>query len=392
MTPGAPRAALPGWPIFDDEQIEAVVAVLRSGRTNYWTGQQCRVFERAFAGYCGAAHALSTASGTRALEMSLVGLGIGPGDEVIVPARSFIATASAVVLCGAVPVFADVEHDSQNLTAASAAAVLTPRTRAIIAVHLSGWPCEMDSLCDLASERGLYVVEDCAQAHGATVAGRRVGGIGHAAAFSFCEDKIMSTGGEGGMMMCRDEAVFERAWSYREHGKRIEALTPAAGPGYRWLHDSVGTNARMTEVQAAIGNVQLRRLDDWIAARQSNADRVAAKLADIAALRVARPPPHLGHAGYRLAMTIDARQLRGGWTRDRIVGALQRAGVPCSAGVCPELYRETALAPYAPRQRLPVAAQLADTHLDLRLPPTLSNEDLEFIAAQCARVCDQALR
>ena len=197
----------PSWPCFTHDEAKAVADVLLSNRVNYWTGNEGREFEREFAEAVGCTHAVAVANGTVALELALKVLGVGNGDEVIVTPRTFMASASAIVNAGAKPVFADVDRESQNITADSIRPVLTERTRAIICVHLAGWPCDMDPIMDLAAERGLWVIEDCAQAHGARYKGRSVGSLGHVAAWSFCQDKIMTTGGEGGMLTTNDPEI-----------------------------------------------------------------------------------------------------------------------------------------------------------------------------------------
>ena len=260
------------WPSFTEEEALAVSRVLLSNKVNYWTGNEIRLFEQEFAEWTGVEHAVALANGTLALELSLLALGIGDGDEVIVTPRSFVASASCILRCGAIPVFADVDPDSQNITAKTIEKALTVRTKAIICVHMAGWPCDMDPILSLAHAKGLFIVEDCAQAHGAIYKGNRVGGIGHIAAWSFCQDKIMTTGGEGGMVTTNDAQLAKAVWSLKEHGKAPEALESCTskGKGYRWLHDSLGTNGRMTEMQAAIGRIQLGRVADWVAKRQAN--------------------------------------------------------------------------------------------------------------------------
>ena len=215
---------LPSWPVFEADEIDAVRRVLESGKVNYWTGTECREFEKEFAAHCDASYAIALANGTVALELALEAAGVGAVDEVVVTPRSFVASASCAVRVGAKPVFADVDLESQNITAESIEAVLSDRTRAIVAVHHAGWPCDMDEIVSLANERDIIVVEDCAQAHGATYRGRPIGGIGHVAAFSFCQDKIMTTGGEGGMLVTNDEAVWKRAWSLKDHGKNYDSV------------------------------------------------------------------------------------------------------------------------------------------------------------------------
>jgi dTDP-4-amino-4,6-dideoxygalactose transaminase len=378
------------WPRFDDEQIAAAVAVLRSGKVNYWTGEQGRAFEAEFAEAAGCRYGIALANGTVALELALRCLDIGAGDEVVVTPRTFLASASCAVVCGARPVFADVDPVSQNITAASIEAVLSSRTKAVIAVHLAGWPCDMDPILELCRSRGLKLIEDCAQAHGATYRGRPVGSFGDAAAFSFCQDKIMTTAGEGGMLVTDDRALWSRAWAYKDHGKSFEAVYERVHPqGFRWLHESFGTNWRMTEVQAAIGRVQLRRLPEWLDRRRRNAAILTGRLQAIPALRVTRPPNHAGHAYYKYYAFVRPERLAEGWDRDRILTAITSRGVPCFSGSCSEIYREKAFdgTGLAPAERLPVARALGETALMLLVHPTLLEADM----AQTARVVEDVL-
>jgi dTDP-4-amino-4,6-dideoxygalactose transaminase len=366
-------ADMTGWPVFDDEQIAVAAAVLRSGKVNYWTGDEGRKFEAEFAEAVGCRYGIALANGTVALELALRCLDIGPGDEVVVTPRSFMASASCVVACGAKPVFADVDRDSQNITAETIRAVLSPRTRAVIAVHLAGWPCDMAPITALCREHGLKLIEDCAQAHGATYRGRPVGSLGDIAAFSFCQDKIMTTAGEGGMLVTDDAALWSRAWAYKDHGKSFEAVYERAHPpGFRWLHESFGTNWRMTELQAAVGRVQLRRLPAWLERRRRNAAILTERLEAIPALRVTRTPNHAGHACYKYYAFVRPERLAGGWDRDRLVAAITARGVTCLTGSCSEIYREKAFAltDMVPARRLPVARELGETALMFLIDPT----------------------
>src|SRR3982074_943459 len=247
------------WPHFTDDEIESVTGVLKSGRVNYWTGEQGRLFEKEYAESIGTKYAIAVANGPVGLQLALYALGIGPGDEAVVTSRSFIASASCVVMRGAIPVFADVDADSQNISAESIARVLGPHTKAIIVVHLAGWPCDMDSSTALAECQGLQIVEDCAQAHGGIYKGRSVGSMGAINAFSFCQDKILTTGGEGGLVCTNDEELWERAWSFKDHGKSFAAVYKREhAPGYRLLNESYRANWRATDMQSALGRVLQR--------------------------------------------------------------------------------------------------------------------------------------
>jgi len=385
---------LPEWPSFASDEIEAASAVLASGKVNYWTGEEGRSFEREYAASVGTNYAIALANGTVALELALYASGIGVGDEVIVPSRTFIATASCAVMRGAVPVVADVDPVSGNLTAESVAPLLTRRTKAIIAVHLAGWPCDMDPIRELARKHGIKVIEDCAQAHGATYKGRAVGSIGDIGAFSFCQDKILSTGGEGGLITTNDERVWNLAWSFKDHGKSFDAVYNRKHPiGFRWLHESFGTNWRLTEMQSAIGRVLLRKLPDRVQLRRRNAAILDQEFFQIPALRVVTPPNDFGHSYYKYYVYVRPELLRDGWDRDRLMSAINAEGVPCSSGSCSEIYLEKAFPQvWRPANRLPNAARLSETSLMFLVHPTLSAEDMRSTASSVQKVMSVAMQ
>ena len=371
------------WPLYDPEEVGAVARVLESGCVNYWTGGEGHSFEQEFSSYCGVKHAIALANGTVALELALRALGVGAGDEVIVTARTFVASASAIVMVGATPVFADVDRESQNITRDTIREKITPKTRAVIAVHLAGHPCDMDPIMALAEEHEIKVIEDCAQAHGATYKGRKVGSLGHVAAFSFCQDKIISTGGEGGMLLTDDDQVWQSGWEFKDHGKSREAVFERKHPtGFRWLHDSIGTNWRMTEMQAAIGRLQLGKLDQWVAQRNSYAMLLNSKLSGCAALRCPTPSIDFLHAFYKYYIFFDESQLMPGWNQGRIIDAINQQGVFCQSGTCPLVNREQAFSLLSADQEtnLPVAEELGRTSLMLLVDPSMTHAQMEMSA------------
>jgi len=368
------------WPSFTEEEANAVRDVVLSNKVNYWTGQECRAFEKEFAAWAGTDYAIALANGTVALDLALQALGIGEGDEVIVTPRTFLASVSSIVNAGAVPVFAEVDWDTQNITAETIKAVLTPRTRGIICVHLAGWPCDMDPIMALAAEHGLKVIEDCAQAHGALYKGRPVGSIGHVGAWSFCQDKIMTTGGEGGMITTNDHELWATMWAFKDHGKSYDAVYQREhAPGFRWLHESFGTNWRMMEVQGAIGRIQVRRMPAWHQARSTNAEAIWACARGLAGLRVPQVPDEVVHAAYKCYVFVEAQALRAGWTRDRIINEIVERGVPCYSGSCSEVYLEKAFdgTGWRPQHRFAVAQALGETSLMFLVHPTLSTVEIE---------------
>ena len=366
------------WPQFEPDEIEAVTNVLRSGKVNYWTGNEGRLFEEEYARYTGGQYALAVSNGTVALELALYALGIGPGDEVVVPCRSFMASASCVVMRGAIPVFADIDRDSQTLTADTIRTVLSPRTKAVIAVHLAGWPCDMDPIITLARRHHLKVIEDCAQAHGATYKDRPVGSLGDAAAFSFCQDKIFTTGGEGGMVITNDSEAWKRAWSFRDHGRDSQPSSESCPPwGFRWMRNSFGTNWRLTEMQSALGRVLLEKLPERVEKRRRNAAILTSEFSKIPGLRVTPAPAEVGHAYYKYYAFVRPEALVAGWDRDRILAALNAEGIPSFVGSCSEIYLEKAFSNgLRPVERCRVGRDLGETSLMFLVHSTLGDGDM----------------
>jgi dTDP-4-amino-4,6-dideoxygalactose transaminase len=388
------------WPSYTEEEAEAVRRVLLSNRVNYWTGTECREFEVEFAAWCGARHAVALANGTLALDAALRALRIGPGDEVVVTPRTFMASVSCVANTGAIPVFADVDADSGNVDGQSIARALTARTRAVICVHLAGWPCEMDSIMALATKHDLKIVEDCAQAHGARYNGRSVGTFGDVAAWSFCQDKVMTTGGEGGMATTDDPKLWRAMWSLKDHGKDFSAVYERQHPpGFRWLHESFGSNWRMLEMQAAIGRIQLRRMADWCRQRGNYLRAIWDTCRRVGCLRVPefyprRDQTQFVHAGYRCYVYVRPERLQDGWSRERIAEEINALGVPCYQGSCSEVYLEKAFdgTGWRPQERLRVAKGLGETSLAFLVHPTLTESEIGETCIAIRRVCERASR
>ena len=383
------------WPQYDDDEIAAATALLKSGKVNYWTGDEGRQFESEYAQYLGRKHAVAVANGTVGLELALYALGVGAGDEVVVPSRTYIASASCAVMRGATPIVADIDLTSQVLTVETIAAALTPRTKAIIVVHLAGWPCEMDEIMAFANKHGLFVIEDCAQAHGARYKGKPVGAWGHVAAFSFCQDKIMSTGGEGGLIALDDEILWKKAWAYKDIGRSYDAVYyKKHATGFRWLTESFGTNWRLTEIQSAIGRIQLRKLNGWINQRRANAALLDAGLESIEGLIVARPDENCYHAYYKYYAFVQIEQLAKGWSRNRVMEEIGAHGIPCGVGSCSEIYLEKAFvdAGYVPSHYLDNAKKLGETSLMFQVHPTLNSMHMNHSIEVIKQVMQKAIR
>lgn len=381
------------WPCFTQEEADAVSNVLLSNQVNYWTGIECREFEKDFAQWSDSQYAIALSNGTLALDVALKALGVSRGDDVIVTPRTFLASASTVITAGANPIFADVDLNSQNITADSIRAVLTPKTKAVIVVHLAGMPADMDPIMALAAERGFYVIEDCAQAHGARYKGRSVGSIGHIGAWSFCQDKIMTTGGEGGMVTTNDKALWQTMWSYKDHGKSFDSVYyKQHPPGFRWVHDSFGTNWRMLEMQAVIGRIQLKRMAIWSSTRIANAALLDAVARSYPVFRLVDVPSDVVHAEYKHYFFVNETKLAQGWSRDRIVDEVLALGVPCYHGSCSEVYLEKAFdnTSWRPENRLPNAKHLGETSVMMLVHPTLTSDEMRKACDVLSHVLSRA--
>ncbi len=383
------------WPSFDQEYIDVVSKVLESGKVNYWTGQECRKFEEEFAQYFGSSYSIALANGTLALDLAFIALDIGEGDEVLVTSRTFIASVSSIINAGATPVFVDVCMNSQNILPSEIKKNLNERTKAIVCVHLGGWPCEMDEIMKIAKEHKLSVIEDCAQAHGAMYKGKSVGSIGDIGCWSFCQDKIMTTGGEGGMVTTSNPDLWEKMWSYKDHGKSYEAVYKKNHkPGFRWLHESFGTNWRMTEIQGAIGRIQLKRMPKWTEKRNILQSKLWESCKKLPGLRVPKFKNNESsvHGAYKAYIFINEDNLKQGWNRDRIIEELTKDGVDCFSGSCSEVYLEKAFneKPYKPKVRLKNAKELGETSLMFLIHPTISEQEMERKCKSITKVMTKA--
>ena len=387
--------AISPWPFFDEHQINIASSVLSSGQVNAWTGSQTRAFESEFSSWCGSRHSIAMANGSLALSAAYLAVGLGSGDEIITTPRTFIATASSAVLLGATPVFADVDPDSGSITAATIAPLITPRTKAISVVHLGGWPADMPAICDLARSHGIAVIEDCAQAHGARLDGISVGNFSDIATWSFCQDKIISTAGEGGMVTTSSSELWDVMWALKDHGKTFEAVFEREHPlGFRWLHERFGSNFRLTELQSAIGRLQLKHLPEWTAIRTRNSLLLANAMRDVSSVRVPLPDDHVTHAWYKFYAFVQPEALADGWNRDRILSEIVALGYPAFSGSCSEIYLEKCFqgSGLAPVQRLPIARRLGETSLMFLVHPTITPHQMAGYAHAVRSVVQKACR
>jgi dTDP-4-amino-4,6-dideoxygalactose transaminase len=393
------------WPFFSKEDVDKVQKILLSGKVNYWTGNECRKFEKEFATFTNTQYAIALANGTVALDLAIFGLGIKFGDEIIVTSRTFIASISSIINAGAIPKFVDVSSNSQNISAQNITDSITSKTKAIMCVHLAGWPCDMDEIMKIANEYNLFIIEDCAQAHGAKYKGKSVGSIGDVGCWSFCQDKIMSTGGEGGMVTTNNELLWKKMWAYKDHGKSYDAVYNQAhppGPSFKWLHESFGTNWRLTEFQGAIGRLQLKKMSDWTTARNNNLKAIWRTASSLNGLRVpdfkcqscngCNRTNKCIHAGYKCYVFVEPRKLNEGWSRNKIIESINSKGIPCFPGSCSEVYLEKAFddTNFRPKNPLPIAKTLGENALMFLIDPTISKNQIKQTCLVLASVMSQA--
>lgn len=368
------------WPFFTNEMIDNVKNVLQSGKVNQWTGSKVFEFEKKFAEYFGTKYAIALSNGSVAIELCLKAIGIHPGDEIIVTPRTFIASASSVNICGGTPIFIDVDENSQNITLQNIQKAYTTKTKAVILVHLAGWPCQLSEIVDWCHEHNIYVIEDCAQSHGAKYNNKYAGTFGDINAWSFCQDKIITTGGEGGMVTTDNYQLYKIAWSYKDHGKNYDKvfLTPKpTTPSFRWLHDSIGTNWRMTEMQASIGIDALEHLDEWVNFRRSAAAIFNSVFSELHLVRITLPPDNIYHSYYKYYFFINPNYLKKNCTRDDIISQINNLGIPCFQGTCGEVYKEKA---YSYDLQLPVTKQLTQNSIMLLVDPSYTLDTIKQIS------------
>lgn len=373
---------LSNWPEFDKEQVNAVSNLLRSGAVR-GNGVETKSFEKEFAEYINVSKAIAIANGSLALSSAYLSLGIGKGDQVITTPRTFIATASSLALLGAIPIFADVDRDSGNICPKSIETLINKKTKAIVVVHLAGWPADMDKICSLAKKYKLSVIEDCAQAHGAGIFQngnfKKVGSFGDVSAWSFCQDKIISTGGEGGMITCNNEEIYRKIISFKDHGKNQDFLEKKIKQNkYAWVHDSFGSNFRLTEIQSCIGRIQLKLLEKWNNSRKENAKIITQELGNLSIIRIPILPSSIKHAWYKFYCYLNTEEMSLDWSRERIINEINNNGYPCFSGSCSEIYLEKCFlnSGFAPQKRRPVAKELGETSLMFLIDQTITSEKM----------------
>jgi dTDP-4-amino-4,6-dideoxygalactose transaminase len=379
--------------IYSKKITQKIGKILSSGKVNYWTGNECKKFEKDFSKYHKIKYSIAVANGSVALEMACKSLNLKNGDQIIVSPRSFIISASCVINVGLKPIFADV-NDNGNLSIEGIKKVYNKNIKAIILVHLTGLSCDLDPILDFVKKNKLFLIEDCSQAHGAVYKGKKVGSFGHISTWSFCQDKIISTGGEGGMISTNDKKLWLKLWSLKDHGKNYETVFHKKHKtGFRWLHDDLGSNYRMTEMQALIGRDQLKSLDKQVKKRNFIVNFFLNELKDFySKFNILKKPnfkcqtcPFRNslkkctkclHVFYRLNLFINKKKIK----QLKLIKQLNKNKIDCSIGSCPEIYRQKIFKKlgFYPKKRLSNAKLLGETSIAFPINP---NQDFKKIKA-----------
>ena len=380
------------YPFYNKNIIEKVTKILKSGRVNFWTGNECKKFEKEFSKYVENKYAVALSNGSVALELALKALRLKKGDEIIVSPRSFIISASCTLNLGLKPIFADID-DNGNMNIDEIKRAYNKNVKAIIVVHLNGMSCDLDPILKFAKKNKIFLIEDCAQAHGAIYKGRKVGSFGHISTWSFCQDKIISTGGEGGMISTNNKKLWLKIWSLKDHGKNYKSVFYKKHKiGFKWLHDDFGSNYRMTEMQAVIGREQLKSLGKQIKKRNLIASLYLNELKDYYLKYDILKKPNFKcqtcplkqnlkkcnkciHAFYRLNLFIDKNKIK----QNQLIQQLHKNKINCGVGSCPEIYREKIFKKLKlyPKKRLPNAKLLGETSIMFPINPNKSLKEVK---------------
>ena len=347
------------WPIVSSREINVINKVLKSNKLNYWSGHRCQEFESKFAKYFQIKHAISLANGSVALDIAIKCLGLKKNSEVIVTPRSYISSVTSVLNNNLKPVFVDIDLNSQNIESEHIEKKITKNTKAILLVHLGGMPCNIHKIISLAKKHKLKIIEDCSQAHGAKINNRYVGSFGDLAVWSLCNDKILNTIGEGGVIATNNFNYFKKLWGFKDCGKNYTKLLNRKKQfKFRWVHDYEGTNLRMTEIQAAVGIYQLTKLKEWVKKRNLNANKINNVCKNFKSVIIQKVPKNFYHSYYRNYIFLNFKFIKKKWTRELILKYLNKIGIECDVGSCPEIYREK----YLKSKKLNFPKRLKNAH------------------------------
>lgn len=381
------------WPFFNENMINDINTVIRSGKVNQWTGGKVFEFQNKFCDYFKCKHSVAVSNGTVALDLCLKALNLKQSDEVIVTSRSFIASASCCLFNDIKVNFADVDLNSQNITVESIKNVMNNNVKAIIVVHLAGYAADIENILNFCNNNNLYLIEDCAQCHGGKFKDKYLGTFGHINSWSFCQDKIITTLGEGGMITTNDTSLFKRAWSIKDHGKNYDKIfadlnykrNKMQSNNFKFIHDNIGTNWRLTEVQAVTGLHSLDLLDEWVKIRRRNAQILTNKFKSCKLIRIPYIPEYIYHSYYKFYIFINTENLKENSNRDSILNEIVKHGIPCQQGSCGEIYKENAFKNYK-NIECSNSIKLSQTAIMFKVDPSYNETEIEEIADICITI------
>jgi len=383
------------WPVYTKSLASLSSKVLLSGKVNYWTGIHGKLFEKEFSKKFKIKYSATVSNGSIGLEIALLALGIKKGDEVIVTSRSYYSSVSSIIRVGAKPVFADIELTSMNISPISIKENITKKTKAIICVHLYGMPCNMQVIQDLVKNKNIKIIEDCSQAHGAQINSTKVGSFGDIAVWSFCNDKIISTGGEGGMVSTNNKNLYNKVWSYKEIGKNLIKMKDVhKSSNFPYIHDFIGTNARMTEIQSLIGRHQLKQLDNFIKIRNLNASRMTKALSNFKSIITPTHEKKIKHAYYRYTIIFNNKYLKKNYNREIIMNLLKSKNIFCNVGGCPSIYKEKFFIKnqIKPKNYLKNTNYIGKNSISFQIDQTILKKDLTLMINTLIKIMNEATR
>ena len=369
------------WPTVSGDEIKLVNNVLKSEKLNFWTGKNCRNFEKEFSNFFKIKYSISIANGSVGLDIAIKSLELKSNSEIIVTPRSYISSVTSVINQNHKPVFADIDLNSQNIESETIEKKITKKTKAIIVVHLGGMPSNMKKIVNLAKKYDLKIIEDCSQAHGARIDQKYVGTFGDVSVWSFCNDKILNTLGEGGVVATKNFKLYKKLWSLKDCGKNyLKLLNSRKENKFRWIHDFQGTNLRMTEVQAAVGRYQLKKLSTWIKMRNDNSNKIIKICQKYKSLRTQIVPTNFINAYYRCYVFLNIKYIKKGWERQNIIKYLNSIGIQCDVGSCPEIYKEKFLlkTKNIPLKPLKNASLIGKTSIAFKVFPNIYKNNFDY--------------
>lgn len=368
------------WPSYSLKEANDVKQAIIKSNLNYWTGKETLKFEKKFSNFFGLKYALAISNASTGLDIAIKALNIQKNDEVIVSPKSYYSSVSCIIKNKAKPIFIDVNLNSHCFDENKIEEKITNKTKLILCVHLGGFPCNMKKIKKIAKKYNLFILEDCSQAHGAMIGNKFVGTFGDISVWSFCNDKIISTG-EGGVISSNKKKLFKKIWSLKENGRDYDAVYSKKHKfGYKWIHNHLGYNYRMTEMQAILGLNQLNKLNKNISIRNYFYQQIIKNYENFEAVKFQKIPKSYTNSFYRLYAIVNLNFIKSEWDRDRLIKYLNKIGIDCNVGSCSELYKEKGIKKYFKNNHiLPNAEILSKNSIAFNIHHKCSEKYIEFV-------------